>query len=162
MSWKRGLLLLVPAGGDVCFGFGTTEEPANSHLFANDMIEHAADELREDLLDGEVDLYLLAGQACQHVVILLAILDLFHQSDSFTFDDLACSQWLSGDDKAIDIAGVNSGRADNETVRKRIPSRHLNGAFPFQCLFVVIVLSVRSGFVLNEHDYRHTTSKCCV
>jgi hypothetical protein len=131
------------------------QEPSNIDVLARDMGKHAMDELGKDRSYLLVDFHLLTWKAREHVMVLSAVFNLLHQTNGRALDDLASLERLPRDDEAIYVAPVGSGRTKHKAIRVGVRQGHFSTALPLQCFLVVVVLDVRSGFVLDEHAYNH-------
>ncbi len=90
----------IRSGGDVCLRRRCIEEAPDDDLFARNVSEDSHKKVRETGLNRGIHGRRRTVRPSQNVVVLLAIFDLFHQTDHVAVHDLTRSEAIYGSQRS--------------------------------------------------------------
>jgi hypothetical protein len=127
---------------------------ADVHGLAGNVVKDMAGELSERLLDVVIQSFWLVVNHSQHLVIDLAVLDLFHETDRLAIENRGRLDLSFGQDEAVHVISIFGRGAEDESVGKWIGARDALGCLQLQGLFVMNVFHPGAGLVFDEdlHD----------
>jgi len=88
-------------------------------------------------------------------VVFDAVLKLLHQRDRLALDYCACAYVEACDEVTVDVTAVLGGCANHKAVREWIRAGYVLCERECKGLFVMMILYIRTGFVLYEDPNWH-------
>ena len=138
-----GCRSLTGMSSNMLLGLVRVEESASGDTLTWNVREDVGHEDLQPFSHSVIYRRLRAREPREYVVVDLIVLELLHETDDFTVNELACSKRRVHDDETVNITAIIGRRVDDEPVRKRVGSRHSHGALPDEPFLVVVVLLIR-------------------